>query len=102
MRGQPNADAADSADLAGLLRQYRIRPKHQHGQNFLADPRILRHELIHALQAERGAAVYDWHGVGLRFNPLTFASGVPAFLEGWPNHDRRLHEREAHWYSDRW
>lgn len=67
-----------------------------------ADESILRHELIHALQAERGAALYDWRGAGLRLNPLAFASGVPAFLEGWPNHDRRLHEREAHWYTDRW
>jgi hypothetical protein len=66
------------------------------------DESILRHELIHSVQAERGAALYDWHGVGLRLNPLAFASGVPAFLEGWPNHDRRLHEREAHWYTDRW
>lgn len=66
------------------------------------DESILRHELIHALQAERGAALYDWQGEGLRLNPLTFASGVPAFLEGWPQHDARLHEREAHWYTDRW
>lgn len=67
-----------------------------------ADEGILRHELIHGLQAERGSAVFDWRGEGLRLNPLAFASGVPAFLEGWPNHQRRLHEREAHWYTDRW
>lgn len=66
------------------------------------DEGILRHELVHALQAERGAALYDWHGAGLRLNLLAFAGGVPAFLDGWPKHERRLHEREAHWYSDRW
>jgi len=66
------------------------------------DDGILRHELIHSLQAERGSALFDWRGEGLRANPLAFASGVPAFLEGWPNHERRLHEREAHWYTERW
>ena len=66
------------------------------------DDSILRHELIHGLQAERGSSLFDWRGHGLRFNPLAFISGVPAFLEGWPNHDRRLHEREAHWYTERW
>jgi hypothetical protein len=67
-----------------------------------ADESILRHELIHSLQAERGAALFDWRSDGLRANPLAFATGVPAFLEGWPIHERRLHEREAHWYSERW
>jgi hypothetical protein len=66
------------------------------------DDGVLRHEVIHSLQSERGASLFDWKGHGVRLNPLTFASGVPAFLEGWPNHERRLHEREAHWYTERW
>jgi hypothetical protein len=66
------------------------------------DESILRHELIHSLQSERGSALFDLHGHGLRLNALTFVSGVPAFLEGWPSHNRRLHEQEAHWYTERW
>lgn len=60
---------------------------------------ILAHEVIHSLQAERGAAIDEWHFGPLRLNWLVFASGVPAFLSGWPEHDARLHEREADAYS---
>jgi hypothetical protein len=63
------------------------------------DERIWGHELVHSLQAERGAAIRDWHYGPLRFNWLVLASGVPALLAGWPDHDRRLHELEADGYS---
>mgnify|MGYP001064567409 CR=1 FL=1 len=59
---------------------------------------VLGHELIHSLQAERGAAIREWHHERLRFNWLVFASGVPAFFAGWPDHDARWHEREANAY----
>jgi len=65
------------------------------------DKTILGHELIHTLQYERGSAVVDWHYKGLRFNFLALASGVPALLKGWPEHDNRLHEREAYLYAGR-
>jgi hypothetical protein len=61
--------------------------------------RIWGHELVHSLQAERGAAIRDWHLGPLRFNWLVFASGAPALLAGWPEHDTRLHEIEADRYS---
>jgi hypothetical protein len=60
---------------------------------------IWGHELVHSLQAERGAAIRDWHYGPLRFNWLVLASGVPALLAGWPDHDRRFHELEADGYS---
>lgn len=63
------------------------------------DTSILSHEVIHSFQAERGASVADWHYRGLRFNPLAVLSGLPALLEGWPDHDHRLHEVEAIRYS---
>jgi hypothetical protein len=63
------------------------------------DPTIWGHELVHSLQAERGSSVKDWHYGPLRLNWLVFASGVPALLSGWPDHDTRLHEREADAYS---
>lgn len=64
----------------------------------------LRHEIVHSLQAERGAAIDDWRfgPSGLfRVNYLAFASGVPAVLAGWPAHDDRLHEWEADAYAGR-
>ncbi len=63
------------------------------------DRRVWGHELVHSLQAERGAAIRDWHYGPVRFNWLVLASGVPALLAGWPEHDRRLHEREADGYA---
>lgn len=60
---------------------------------------ILGHEIIHSLQAERGSAIKDWRHSMFRFNWLVFASGVPAFLAGWPDHDDRFHEIEAKRYS---
>ena len=65
----------------------------------LDEPRVWGHELVHSLQAERGAAIRDWHYGPLRFNWLVLTSGVPALLAGWPDHDRRLHELEAGAYS---
>jgi hypothetical protein len=59
---------------------------------------VLAHELIHSLQAERGTSIHEWHHERLRFNWLVFASGVPAFFAGWPEHDKRWHEREADAY----
>ena len=64
-----------------------------------AGERIWAHELVHSLQAERGSSIRDWHLGPLRFNWLSFAPGVPALLAGWPDHDRRLHEREADIYA---
>jgi hypothetical protein len=66
----------------------------------LDEKRIWGHELVHSLQAERGSSVKDWHYGPIRFNWLVFASGVPALLAGWPEHDTRLHEREAESYSN--
>jgi hypothetical protein len=63
------------------------------------DPYVFGHEMVHTLQNERGSAIADWHYKGLRFNFLAFAPGVPALLEGWPDHDQRLHEREATLYA---
>jgi hypothetical protein len=65
------------------------------------DREILGHELIHTLQFERGSAIADWRYKKLRFNFLALASGVPALLKGWPEHDSRLHEREANLYVGR-
>jgi len=65
------------------------------------DRSVLGHEIIHSLQSERGAGIYDWHYKGMRFNFLAFAEGVPALLSGWPEHDRRWHEREADLYAGR-
>jgi len=62
---------------------------------------IFGHELIHSLQAERGATFADWHYEVFRFNLLTFANGAPALLEGWPEHQNRPHEREANLYAGR-
>jgi hypothetical protein len=70
-------------------------------ENSYDDPTVMGHELVHTLQNERGAAIADWHFKGLRFNLLALAPGVPALLEGWPEHDDRLHEREADAYSGR-
>jgi hypothetical protein len=69
--------------------------------SYYDDKSVLGHELVHALQNERGSAVADWHYKGLRFNLLALAPGVPALFEGWPEHDRRLHEREANLYAGR-
>lgn len=63
------------------------------------EERIWGHELVHSLQAERGASIRDWRAGPFRFNWLVFASGVPALLTGWPEHDTRLHEIEADRYS---
>jgi hypothetical protein len=60
---------------------------------------ILSHEVIHSLQAERGSAIKEWHYDKVRFNWLVFASGVPAVLAGWPEHDTRWHENEAKKYT---
>jgi hypothetical protein len=65
----------------------------------LDDDRIWSHELVHSLQAERGSAIREWRYGPLRLNWLVLASGVPALLAGWPDHDRRLHELEADGYS---
>jgi hypothetical protein len=67
--------------------------------NRAEDQRIWGHELVHSFQAERGSAIRDWHWGPARFNWLVFASGVPALLAGWPDHDTRLHELEAEAYS---
>jgi len=60
---------------------------------------VLAHELIHSLQAERGSSIGEWHHERVRFNWLVFASGVPAFFAGWPEHDVRWHEKEANAYA---
>jgi hypothetical protein len=67
----------------------------------LEDQSIFAHELIHSLQAERGSTFADWHYKSFRFNLLAFANGTPALLEGWPDHGRRPHEREANLYAGR-
>ncbi len=64
------------------------------------DPLVFGHEMVHSLQNERGSAIADWHYKGLRFNFLALAPGVPALLKGWPDHNQRLHEREAGVYAD--
>ena len=65
------------------------------------DETVFTHELIHSLQAERGSTFKDWHYKNFRFNLLAFANGAPALLEGWPDHDKRPHEREANLYAGR-
>jgi hypothetical protein len=60
---------------------------------------IWGHEITHSLQAERGSAIKEWRYSIFRLNWLVFASGVPALLAGWPEHDNRLHEMEAKRYS---
>lgn len=65
------------------------------------DESVLGHELVHTLQNERGSSITDWHYRGLRVNWLALAPGLPALLRGWPEHDRRLHEREANLYAGR-
>ena len=60
---------------------------------------VLSHEIVHSLQAERGSAIKEWHYESLRFNWFVFASGVPAMLAGWPEHDTRWHEMEANGYA---
>jgi hypothetical protein len=65
----------------------------------VGDERIWGHELVHSLQAERGAAIRDWRYGPLRFNWLVLASGVPAVVAGWPEHDKRPHEIEADGYA---
>ena len=60
---------------------------------------VLSHEIVHSLQAERGSAIKEWHHRNIRFNWLVFASGVPAMLAGWPEHDTRWHEIEANEYA---
>lgn len=60
---------------------------------------VLSHEIVHSLQSERGASIREWHHGNIRFNWLVFASGVPAFLAGWPDHDTRWHEIEANQYA---
>ncbi len=60
---------------------------------------VLSHEIVHSLQAERGTAIKEWHHKNIRFNWLVFASGVPAMLAGWPEHDTRWHEVEANNYA---
>jgi hypothetical protein len=60
---------------------------------------VLSHEIVHSLQAERGSAIKEWHHANIRFNWLVFASGVPAMLAGWPDHDTRWHEIEADDYA---
>ena len=67
----------------------------------LRNKSILAHELIHSLQAERGSTFADWHYKGFRFNLLALANGAPALLEGWPDHQKRPHEREANLYAGR-
>ena len=61
--------------------------------------RVLAHEVIHSFQAERGTSIHEWNYRSLRLNWLVVASGVPAFLAGWPDHDDRLHEQEANRYA---
>jgi len=61
---------------------------------------VLSHEIVHSFQAERGASIKEWHHGALRFNWLVVASGVPALLSGWPEHDDRWHEYEADGYAD--
>jgi hypothetical protein len=65
------------------------------------DESVFAHELIHSLQAERGSTFADLHAKGFRFNFLVLTSGAPALLDGWPDHDQRLHEREADRYAGR-
>jgi len=67
----------------------------------LRNKSIFAHELIHSLQTERGATFADWHYRGFRFNLLAFTNGAPALLEGWPDHQKRPHEREANLYAGR-
>jgi hypothetical protein len=88
---------APPADTRGLAAPGVIWVAASHYQ----DQTVLGHEIVHSLQSERGAGIYDWHYKGLRFNFLAFAEGVPALLSGWPEHDRRWHEREADLYAGR-
>ena len=63
------------------------------------DRHVLGHEIIHSFQVERGSAISEWQVGAFRINWLSFASGVPALLAGWPEHDNRIHEIEADFYS---
>jgi hypothetical protein len=64
------------------------------------DRHVLGHEIIHSFQVERAASISEWHAGIFRINWLSFGSGVPALLAGWPDHDNRIHEIEADLYSD--
>jgi hypothetical protein len=45
---------------------------------------VFGHEIVHSLQFERGAAIYDLHRGFFRLNVLSFSTAVPALLNGWP------------------
>lgn len=61
---------------------------------------VMSHEIVHSFQIERGSSISVLRFKSLRFNWLAFASGVPALLSGWPEHDTRWHEVEADRYAD--
>lgn len=63
------------------------------------DRHVFGHEIIHSFQVERAASISEWNVGVLRINWLSFGSGVPALLAGWPEHDNRIHEIEADLYS---
>jgi hypothetical protein len=88
-------------DNAERIRGYAVPGVVWMDADWYDDPEILGHELIHTLQFERGSAIADWRYKKLRFNFLALASGVPALLKGWGEHDNRLHEREADLYVGR-
>jgi hypothetical protein len=109
-RGAPNRFDARRTLLSGsLVFQNDAPPQRLYGyyvpgviwldSSRLDNRGIWGHEVIHSLQAERGSSIKDWRLKMFRFNWLVFASGVPALLAGWPEHDNRTHEIEAKRYS---
>jgi hypothetical protein len=55
----------------------------------------LGHKIVHSFHVERGSSISKWLMGAFRINWLSFASGVPALLVGWPEHDNRVHEIEV-------
>lgn len=89
----------DNVAPTGRLRGYYVPGVVWLDASRLDEQNIWGHELVHSFQVERGASISDQRLGPLRFNWLAFTSGVPALLAGWPEHDLRLHEKEADAYS---
>ncbi len=89
----------DNLDAPDRVRGYYVPGTIWVGVDHRDDRHVLGHEIIHSFQVERGSAISEWQVGAFRINWLSFASGVPALLAGWPEHDNRIHEIEADFYS---